>query len=81
MQWKPHQPKRPLPPLPSDLQDACDARYIYNCQRCGLTLADLRQMSYRQVQDLLEINAFYADASMHYDDDEKARKGESAFWS
>lgn len=38
-------------------------------------------MSYRQVQDLLEINAFYADASAYYDEDEKARKAEAAFWS
>jgi hypothetical protein len=38
-------------------------------------------MSYRQVQDLLELNAFYADAAAHYDEDEKARKAEAAFWS
>lgn len=38
-------------------------------------------MSYRQVQDLLEINAFYADAAANYDEDEKARKAEAAFWS
>ena len=81
MQWKPREPKRPAPPLPSNLQDSCDARYIYNCQQCGLTLSDLQMMSYRQVKDLLEINAFYADAAAYYDEDEKARKAEAAFWS
>lgn len=29
----------------------------------------------------MEINAFYADAAEHYDEDEKARKAEAAFWS
>ena len=38
-------------------------------------------MNYRQVQDLLEINAFYADAAEHYDEDDKVRKAEAAFWS
>lgn len=37
-------------------------------------------LSYRQVNDLLEIHAFYADAVAHYEDDEKARKAEAKFW-
>ena len=81
MQWTPRPSKRPVPPLPSNLQEACDARYIYNCRKCGLTLSDLQMLSYRQVLDLLEINAFYDDAFAHYDEDEKARKAEAAFWS
>lgn len=81
MAWAPRPPKRPLPPLPQNLSDACDARYLYNCQQCGLTVSDLQQLSYRQVKDLLEINAFYADAAANYEDDRKAAKGEAAFWS
>lgn len=81
MEWKPRPPKRPAPPLPSNLADACDARYLYDCQQCGLTVSDLQQLDYRQVKDLLEIHAFYADAAANYEDDEKARKGEAAFWS
>lgn len=38
-------------------------------------------MSYRQVQDLLEIHAFYSDAAEHYDEDERARNAEAAFWA
>lgn len=38
-------------------------------------------MSYRQVADLLELNAFYADAAEHWEEDEAARRGEAAFWS
>ena len=34
-------------------------------------------MSYRQVQDLFEINAFYADAAEHYDEDEKGVQSRS----
>jgi hypothetical protein len=41
----------------------------------------LQQLSYRQVKDLLEINAFYADAAANYEDDQKAAKGEAAFWA
>lgn len=81
MEWTPREPERPLPPLPKSLSDACDARYLYNCQQAGLTIADLQQLSYRQVSDLLEIHAFYADASAHYDDDKKAREAEATFWS
>lgn len=81
MKWKPRPPKRPTPPLPSNLAEACDARYIYNCQQCGISVDDLHQLSYRQVLDLLEINSFYADAAIHYDDDEKARKAEAAFFA
>lgn len=81
MTWTPRPPKRPAPPLPSNLADACDARYLYNCQQCGLTIPDLQQLSYRQVKDVLELNAFYADAAAHYEDDEKARKAEAAFWA
>ncbi len=81
MEWKPRPPKRPLPKLPSNLSDACDARYIYSCQQCGLTVSDLQKLSYTQVQDVLEINAFYADAAAYYDDDEKARLAEARFWS
>ena len=73
-------PKQPAPPLPSNLSDACDARYLYNCQQCGLSITDLQQLSFRQVKDLLEIHAFYADAVANYEDDEKARKAEAAFW-
>jgi len=40
----------------------------------------LQQLSFRQVKDLLEIHAFYTDAAANYDDDEKARKAEAAFW-
>ena len=76
----PRPPKRPAPPLPSELEEACDARYIYNCQKCGLSLSDLSMLSYGQVRDLLELNAFYADAASHWDEDEKARKAEAAFW-
>ena len=43
-------------------------------------MADLQRLSYRQVKDLLEIHAFYADAAANYEDDEKARKAEAAFW-
>lgn len=81
MGWTPRPPKRPSPPLPSSLEEACDARYIYSCQQCGISVSDLRTLSYRQVLDLLEINSFYADAASHYEDDEKARKAEAAFWS
>lgn len=81
MAWKPRPPKRPLPNLPSNLADACDARYIYSCQQCGLSISDLRQLSYTQVQDILEMNAFYADASAYYDDDERARSAEAGFWA
>lgn len=80
MEWEPREPKNPLPPLPRNLSDACDARYIYNCQQCGLTISDLEKLGYRQVKDLLEINAFYADATANYDDDEKAKRAEAAFW-
>lgn len=81
MQWTPRPPKHPMPPLPENLSEACDARYLYNCQQCGLTVSDLKDLGYRQVCDLLEINAFYADASAHYEDDEKARRAEASFWS
>lgn len=81
MAWKPRPPKRPLPKLPSNLADACDARYIYSCRQCGLTISDLQSLSYTQVQDILEISAFYADAADHYDDDELARNAEASFWS
>ena len=81
MTWTPRPPKRTAPPLPRELKDACDARYIYNCQQCGLALSDLQMMSYRQVQDLLEINAFYADAAAYYEEDEQARRSEALFWS
>ena len=81
MEWTPRPPERPTPPLPSSLEEACDARYIYNCQQCGLSVSDLMALSYRQVRDLLEINGFYADAAAHYEDDEQARKSEAAFWS
>lgn len=80
MEWTPRPPKRPLPPLPANLSEACDSRYLYDCQQCGLTVSDLMHLSYRQVNDLLEIHAFYADAVAHYEDDEKARKGEARFW-
>lgn len=81
MSWKPRPPKRPIPELPSNLADACDARYVYNCQACGLSIADLQKLSYTQVQDILEINAFYADAAAYYDDDERSRIAEAQFWS
>ena len=81
MEWIPRPPKHPAPPLPANLQDACDARYLYNCQQFGLSVADLHSLSYRQVKDLLEIHAFYSDAADNYEDDEKARKAEAAFWS
>lgn len=80
MEWEPREPKRPLPPLPSNLAEACDARYLYDCQRCGLCVSDLKQLGYRQVADLLEIHAYYADAAANYEDDDKARKAEAAFW-
>lgn len=81
MEWTPRPPKRPSPPLPSSLADACDARYLYNCQQVGISIADLKALSYPQVLDLLELNSFYLDAAAHYEDDEKARKAEAAFWS
>lgn len=81
MQWRPRPPKRPLPQLPSNLEEACDARYIRSCQQCGLSVSDLMLLSYAQVQDVLEINAFYADAYAHREDDETARSAESRFWS
>lgn len=70
-----------MPPLPTNLSDACDARYLYDCQLCGLSVSDLERLSYPQVLDLMEIHAFYADAQANYDDDEKARKAEAAFWA
>lgn len=81
MTWKPRPPKNPAPPLPSNLADSCDARYLYNCQQCGLTVSDLQQLSYRQVKDLIELHAFYLDAAAYYEDDKKAREGEAAFWN
>ena len=42
---------------------------------------DLELMSYRQVRDLIEINAFYADAAAHRDEDRRSREAESRFWS
>lgn len=81
MAWTPHQPKRRMPSLPSNLASACDARYIYSCQQCGLSISDLQVLSYTQVQDVLELNAFYVDAAENYEDDEKARAAESQFWS
>ncbi len=80
MEWTPRPPKHPAPPLPNNLLEACDARYLYDCQQCGLSVADLHDLSYRQVKDLLEIHAFYSDAAANYEDDEKARNGEAAFW-
>lgn len=44
-------------------------------------MSDLRQLSYAQVTDLLEVHAFYEDAAANYEDDEKARKAEAAFWA
>ncbi len=80
MEWKPRPPKRPAPPLPSNLSDACDARYLYDCQQCGLSITDLQQLSFRQVKDLLEIHAYDADAVAIYEDAVNARKAEAAFW-
>ena len=40
-----------------------------------------RRMIVFAKKELFEINAFYADAAEHYDEDEKARKAEAAFWS
>lgn len=29
----------------------------------------------------MELHAFYSDAAAYYEDDERARKAEAAFWS
>ena len=63
------------------MDDACDAVYLYQCIKCGLSMNDLELMSYRQVRDLIEINAFYADAAAHRDEDRRSREAESRFWS
>lgn len=81
MDWKPRPPKRPLPKLPTSLAEAQAARWLYTCQQCGLSLSDLFILSLPDVKDVMEMHAFYADAAAHMDDDAKARKGESSFWS
>lgn len=70
-----------MPPLPPELRSSCDALYLYECQQAGLSITDLEKLGYRQVQALLDINAFVNDALAYAQDDEEARRGEVAFFA
>ena len=70
-----------MPPLPAELESSCDALYLYECRQAGLSISDLEKLSYRQVQALLDINAFVNDAIAYARDDEGARAGEAAFFA
>lgn len=70
-----------MPPLPPELRSSCDALYLYECQQAGLSITDLEKLGYRQVQALLDINAFVNDAIAYAQDDEEARRGEAAFFA
>ena len=67
-----------MPPLPRELESSCDALYIYSCQQAGLSVHDL---SYVQVQTLIDVYSFVNDAVAYAEDDEHARQGEAAFWA
>lgn len=70
-----------MPPLPRELESSCDALYIYSCHQAGLSVQDLHDLSYVQVQNLIDVYSFVNDAVAYAEDDEHARQGEAAFWA
>lgn len=46
-----------------------------------MSVQDLHDLSYVQVQNLIEVYSFVNDAVAYAEDDEHARQGEAAFWS
>lgn len=65
-----------MPTLPEELIDSCDVRYLYNCQQCGLSVADLQCLTVEQVALLMEMHEFTADAVAYAEED-----GQAAFFS
>lgn len=46
-----------------------------------MSVQDLHDLSYVQVQNLIDVYSFVNDAVAYAEDDEQARQGEAAFWS
>lgn len=79
--WWPREPKHPMPPLPDELADGCDVRYLYNCQQCGLSVEDLQYLTFEQVALLMEMHEFAADAVAYAEEDAQAARGQAEFFS
>lgn len=70
-----------MPPLPAELIESCDVRYLYNCQQCGLSVSDLHCLTIEQVSLLMEMNEFVSDAVAYAREDEQAARGAAAFFA
>ena len=50
------------------------------CQECGLSISDLKLLTYEQVNALIELNEFIKDSAEHAREDEESFDGERAFF-
>ena len=46
-----------------------------------MSVQDLHDLSYVQVQNLIDVYSFVNDAVAYAEDDEHSRQGEAAFWA